>query len=245
MAGTPVKKQSKKGKTRWSIEVCVNGHRKKNSTFKTKNEALTWAINYEASLTKNGGLVAGMTFGEAMERYADEVSPSKGGAVWEIKRIKMFRRTELARIPLMNLTLEHGLRHRDERLKVVKPNTVIREFNLLKVILRKAVEWKWLDEYPWDAFRNPKAGLPRDRVIADSEIIALQKASGLDKEHGPINKTQEVVVMLKLAVATAMRKGEILAMRWQDIDLEMRSVHLPVTKTGVPRDVPLSSGNYS
>lgn len=37
-----------------------------------------------------------------------------------------------------------------------------------------------------------------------------------------------------------MRRGEIVAMRWEDIDFETQTLHIPITKTGDSRDIPLS-----
>jgi integrase len=39
-----------------------------------------------------------------------------------------------------------------------------------------------------------------------------------------------------------MRRGELLAIKWRHVDLERRTVHLPHTKTGQPRTVPLTDG---
>ncbi|MHB0984927.1 MAG: site-specific integrase [Sulfuricella sp.] len=44
-----------------------------------------------------------------------------------------------------------------------------------------------------------------------------------------------------LALETAMRRGEILALRWEHADLKRRVLHLPETKNGSSRDVPLST----
>ncbi|QOH35213.1 phage integrase family protein [Burkholderia cepacia] len=38
-----------------------------------------------------------------------------------------------------------------------------------------------------------------------------------------------------------MRRGEIVALRWENVDLKRRVAHLPATKNGSARDVPLSS----
>lgn len=46
--------------------------------------------------------------------------------------------------------------------------------------------------------------------------------------------------LVELALETAMRRGELLALRWQ-IDLDRRVAHLSVTKNGEARSVPLSS----
>lgn len=50
-------------------------------------------------------------------------------------------------------------------------------------------------------------------------------------------KMQAVVTM---ALATAMRRGELAAMRWRDINVKARTLHIPATKTGQPRTMPLS-----
>ena len=38
-----------------------------------------------------------------------------------------------------------------------------------------------------------------------------------------------------------MRRGEILGITWECVDFDSRTVHLPITKNGSSRDVPLSS----
>ena len=43
-----------------------------------------------------------------------------------------------------------------------------------------------------------------------------------------------------LAIETAMRRGEILGLRWEHIDLDKKTVFLPMTKNGSSRWVPLS-----
>lgn len=47
--------------------------------------------------------------------------------------------------------------------------------------------------------------------------------------------------MVRLALATAMRRGELLRLRWENIDLQRRTAFLPQTKNGDPRTVPLST----
>lgn len=47
--------------------------------------------------------------------------------------------------------------------------------------------------------------------------------------------------IMRLALETAMRRGELVALRWENIDLEDRVATLRDTKNGDRRDVPLSS----
>ena len=53
--------------------------------------------------------------------------------------------------------------------------------------------------------------------------------------------TSRVGSALLFAIETAMRVGEIVDVTWDQVDLDRRAVHIPKTKNGSPRDVPLSS----
>ena len=43
------------------------------------------------------------------------------------------------------------------------------------------------------------------------------------------------------SIETGMRRGELLSTRWEDVYIDIRTIHLPITKNGSSRDVPLSS----
>jgi integrase len=47
--------------------------------------------------------------------------------------------------------------------------------------------------------------------------------------------------IVRFAIATGMRRGEILAMKWQHINLADRSLLIPLTKTGHSRIIPLAN----
>jgi integrase len=49
-----------------------------------------------------------------------------------------------------------------------------------------------------------------------------------------------MVPLVKLALETAMRRGELLALQWEHIDLSVQTALLPMTKNGTARVVPLS-----
>ena len=46
--------------------------------------------------------------------------------------------------------------------------------------------------------------------------------------------------LIVLAIETAMRRGEMLDLQWQHVDLVRCVAHLPLTKNGDSRDIPLS-----
>ncbi|MDW9227037.1 phage integrase family protein [Burkholderia cepacia] len=88
--------------------------------------------------------------------------------------------------------------------------------------------------------RRPTEPEPRKRRITDAEIGLLLERLGYQDDETPATKSARIGAMLVFAIETAMRAGEIEGMMWDAVDLKKRYVHLPRTKTGVARDVPLS-----
>src|SRR5215831_3385811 len=72
----------------------------------------------------------------------------------------------------------------------------------------------------------------RDRVLTDRELAAIWKALP-DSDYGAI---------VRLLILTGQRREEIGALRWSEVDLEVREIALPAarTKNHRPHDVPLS-----
>src|SRR5690606_10472942 len=46
---------------------------------------------------------------------------------------------------------------------------------------------------------------------------------------------------LLMALFTGMRRGELATLRWENVDLKVRTLHLPKTKNGDPLNLPLSA----
>ena len=81
--------------------------------------------------------------------------------------------------------------------------------------------------------RKPVPPQGRTRRLQDGEEVRLlEAAKAYGGEIGPI---------IAWAIETAMRRGEIAAMRWEHLDKKARVLLIPETKTGTPRRVPLSS----
>ncbi|WP_211228131.1 site-specific integrase [Azovibrio restrictus] len=88
--------------------------------------------------------------------------------------------------------------------------------------------------------RKPKAPLPRDRRISQLEIDKLLLAFGYIQGQPPRATTARVGAAFLFAIETAMRAGEICSLQWANIEGPV--AHLPITKNGFPRSVPLSPG---
>ncbi len=126
-------------------------------------------------------------------------------------------------------------RYRDERLKVVRAQTVQHELHVLRHMFEIAIkEWGIpLTNNPVAMITPPKIARPRDRRLRPGEEERLLAAC---REYGGV--IHDVVTF---AIETAMRGGEIAAMRWLNVNLRNRTVYLETTKNGESRIVPLSS----
>lgn len=111
--------------------------------------------------------------------------------------------------------------------------TIRRDLALIGSIFTAAIRWGWVDTSPVTQLnkRSLKESSPRTRFLTREEFVRLSNAASDDLK--PI---------LALAVETGLRKEELLGLTLTSIDLRRRELRLTVTKTGRPRQVPLSSG---
>jgi integrase len=206
-------------------------------TFNTKADALKWARNVESQLDL-GILAPKQTMPRLMPmvmRYVEEVTPTKKGESQERYRANQFRKSKLADMPLDKITGEVVAQYRDDRLKEVSANTVRLELAYLSVVFEQCCkEWGIAVSNPVRQIRMPKPGKPRQRRLEAGEEEALLAACKNSRAY----YLHSFVV---LAIETGMRSGEMLAMRWEHVNLTTRTVFLPDTKNGDPRTVPLST----
>ncbi len=226
-----------------------------SETFRTKAEASAWAAQREAEIDGGKiGRIPDRSFGELLRRYLNEVTPSHGAAHWEgvqIRRLLGESKTStpdpLIHVRLPDLAPPHFTAWRDRRLATVKPGTVLRERNLLSAICTTAVkEWRWLRDNPLKDAPMPKEPVPRSRRIKPEEIEAILLSCGYERAQVPQTKQARVGAAWLFAIETAMRAGEICALRWSDIDVKARVAHVRAVeqgakKTGRSRVVPLST----
>ena len=221
----------------WQGLVKKKGYGQISRTFDTKAEAEVWARQLEAEMDR-GVFVSraeaeNTTLSEALDRYEREIIPGKKGAKQESMRIRIWKRTPLAKRSLASLQGKDVASYRDARLKEVAPNTVRHELAVLSHVFTIAVkEWGMAGLLnPVMQIRAPKMPPGRDRRLLPGEMDRILAAS-----ESPV-----LPDLARFAVETAMRQGEIAGMTWPMVDLKKRTVTLPETKNGEKRIVPLST----
>jgi integrase len=176
-----------------------------------------------------------MTVEELLKRYLVNVTPTKRSAHSESWRVSKMLKASISGLVLADIQPSHVAAYRDWRLETVKPGTVRRELSLLRTAIEVARrEWGVdLRNNPVDGVRRPVARDARDRRVSADEWRRLESALRL-------TRNREVEPFIRLALETALRRGELLALHWRHIDLERRVALIPDTKTGQPRTIPLS-----
>lgn len=235
-----------------TIEKRANGHYRArvrkgqtniSETFRLKAEAVAWAAKMESDIAAGKrGAAPNRTFGELLRRYINEVIPGKRGARPDALRMERIARDEnLTGVMLADLGPEHFATWRDRRLTEVTENSVRREWSSLSHACAIAVRvWRWLPENPLSKLDRPKQPPARTRRVTGEDIERLALATGYLHDGPAETQMSRVGAAMLFAIETAMRAGEICNLTWEYVDFGRRLAHLPVTKNGYPRDVPLS-----
>ncbi len=221
---------------KWQARVHRKDHSPVVKSFNTKANAVKWARHTESQLDL-GTLAPKKAMPpliRIVERYLSEVTPTKKGAAQELNRGRQIARTSLGSMQLDKITSEVVSKYRDGRLRGVSNNTVRLELAFISVVFEQcAKEWGYKVSNPIKQIRIPKPGKPRQRRLRPGEeeaLLAACAASSATYLHS----------LVVLAIETGVRFGEVTSITWDNVDLKARTIHLPDTKNGHPRTVPLS-----
>lgn len=149
------------------------------------------------------------TLGDVIAGYLVEVTPTMKGVTEDTIRLKAIMRKPIAVWGMASLRAACIAAYWDERLKEVSAGTVIRELAYLSAIINHARrEWDIKVPNPVQMVRKPQSPQARSRVLADEEVSKLLQV--LEPTGRRSHWTKPVV---QLALATAMRRGELLSSR--------------------------------
>lgn len=226
---------------KWQARVQIQGHAVRSKTFINKVDAERWAKQIEVEMQKgsytNLILAERTTFAEIIERYIVEVLPTMRGGKADFIRLKALARRPIAKLNMVALTPQKIAQHRDERLKEIAPATVIRELSYFSSIITYArKEWGININNPVALVVRPKNPQGRSRILDTLETNALFEAL---RPTG--RRSIWMLPLVRLALETAMRRSELLGLRWEHVDLRRRTIFLQLTKNGTSRTVPLST----
>ncbi len=225
----------------WQAIVRRKGHPSQTKTFRAKRDAETWARGIESEMDRgvwrDTSAAERTTLKECLDRYSQEIIPTKKGdgrrelgflRQWQARPIAC---RFMAAIDGQDVTT--SIKEMEAEGKAA--NTIRLHLALLSHLFEIArKEWRMASlTNPVELVRKPRLPQGRERRLVDDEETRLLPACQ--------SVNPELAGIVRFAIETAMRQGEIIGMTWSMVDMKRRVVRLPDTKNWLARDVPLSS----
>ncbi len=242
-----------RGPYQWEARVRVKGQPTVCKTFTVKADAERWARQIQAELERGTYLprrtAEVTTIADLAKKFELDYAPHHyRGSAWKFKLARV--REKLGKYTLASLTPREIAEYRDQRLSEpdsrykkdldtaprVSPATARGEIDLLSKLLgyaQKELGITLPNGNPVLGVRKPGNSKGRERRLSPQERTALLEECGKSQ-----NRWLRPAV--ELALETAMRQGELLALRWEHVDLRAGVAVLPMTKNGESRAVPLT-----
>ena len=245
----------------YRAQVRVKGRPTKSETFPNKKEAEKWANGLESAIRENRHhphLAGGKkTFSDVVERYVttviNDAKPADKRArelhlAWFAKQFLGLTLAEVtpdrvaeARDKLGAETFVRGKHERNDdgtlKEKAKKYHrsgaTINRYLATLSHMLNVAKkEWRLIDRNPVADIAKKKEGRGRTCFLSDAErekLLEVCAASGWPQLH----------TLVVLAISTGARRGELITLKWDAVDLRAGKAIVTETKNGEARTLPL------
>lgn len=235
------------GTISYRAKIRLRGSPVITATFKRKSDAKRWLAKTESEIREGRHFKASEakkhTLGEMVDRYIKDVIPRKpqnqtylnnqvAQLQWWKDKLGDYLLSDMS-AALIAEKRDELLREQTCRGKLRNPATVVRYMAALSHAFSMAVkEWGWLEDSPIRKVNKPKESKGRVRYLNDQERSTLLEVC---RQH----KNPFLYPIVVLALSTGMRQGEIMQLKWQDVDLNRNRITLHKTKNGDRRVVPL------
>jgi integrase len=219
----------------WQAKVRRKGYPRQSKTFEKYADAEVWARGIENAMDR--GIFQDRTLAEEtlltdlIKQFKTEFAPNHykkredEKEAWrsQCKRLD----DELGKYSLAALDQKLLAKYRDDRLKVVSGSTVRKEIFMLSKILGFAeheCEITLPRGNPTKKLRKPSEGKGRERRLSSDELAKLL---------GQCKASRNIYLLpaVELAIETAMRQGELLALTWKNVDLNSGLAIIEKSKT--------------
>lgn len=226
----------------WYFDFRLKGKRHRGFAGKTKEQARNRLTKLRAELLDVAwGFKKPPAEDVTFEKFADEFleiycKPNKRS--WQqdeltLEGLKAFFKGRTLRSIgpklIEKFKAERSIEESKTTGNTVSPATVNRALALLKTLFSKAVEWDKLETSPAARVKKLKEPPIREWILTKDETRRLIEAA-----------SPELKPVLVVALGTGMRKGEILALKWKDLDLVRGIITVSMSKSCKARKIPMS-----
>jgi integrase len=226
-------------RTSYRVQVRRRGFPPITATFERKTDADKWAKATESDMDRRRYFpqheAERHTLAALVDRQLEAVKLDRPHDYERQRAILGWWKAKLGDYTLATITPELLGRHRDDlqTREGLAPGTVNRYLSALSKAFSNAVkEWHWIQDNPLARVSKKTEPQGRVRYLSDDERARLLEACRASER-------KELYLIVLLALTTGMRRGELLGLRWQDVDLERGMAVLHNTKNGDRRSVPI------
>jgi integrase len=222
---------------RFEAIIRRRGHARMARTFATRRLAEQWARQTESAVESGDIIGAGRyTLADAIDRFLTDPDRRKAVLSRYDVAVLAWWRAELGHRRLASLGRADFISARDklraapsrqgERLA---PGTVNRRMSAISAVLTRAMAWDWIARNP---ARVPRVteGSGRERLLTPAEMARILDACGDSKEPA-------LLAFVVAAASSGARAGELVALRWRDLDLEAGIARVLRSKNGSRRAI--------
>ena len=239
------KRTNPDGAQSYRVKVRLKGYPIQTATFRRLTDAKKWATHTESAIQEGRHFKTAEakkhTFAEMVDRYVKDVLPTKPKQAAKQSQQLGWWKDRLGGHLLSDITPALIVQYRDElgsgetcRGTKRSPATVVRYMAALSHAFTIAVnEWQWLEDSPMRKVKKPKESRGRVRFLDDDERARLLQAC---KE----SSNEWLYMCVVLALSTGMRRGELMGLKWRDINLKAGYLILHETKNDERRRIPLA-----
>jgi integrase len=168
-----------------------------------------------------------ITFAAFAERFESEFLPGRNLKPSTLVDYELTLRVHLrpyfGALKLAAIEPEHVDAYIAAKTKTLSPKTVTNHLALLGVMFKVARRWRLVTTNVVEQVDRPRLDSPEMNVLSEAEIARLLTAYReleLDPPEGTLAQWWALVGRLvTLALTTALRRGELLALRWRDVEL--------------------------
>jgi integrase len=235
---------SSDGKKKYRALVRLKGFPPQSATFERKTDARKWAQDTESAIRDGRYFKTAEakkhTVTELIDRYSKSVLPTKPkNSQNQIIHLRWWK-NKIGYYFLSDITSSVISQCRDDLLdedirggKKRSPATVSRYMTTMSYVMNIALkEWEWIELNPFSRVKKPKEPRGRVRFLDNDERERLLDAC-------KTSNSKDLYPIVVLAISTGMRQGEILNLKWKDIDFSRCQLVLHETKNNERRAVPI------
>ena len=226
--------------SKFQAQIRRQGFPDTTKTFHQMKDAKEWARLTEIKLDRHElapdrKQLNHITLADLITRYRDEVLPNKKSREIETIVLNAFLRCDICQKTLSELNVADFATYRDKRLQDIKPISLKRQLAPIQNMFELAMgEWGIpMKENPLAKLTLKATDNKRERRLKDGEYDKLIQAARTRQ-----NPYVEKVIIF--AIETAMRRGEILSLHWDQVDLKRLSATILESKNGHVRTIPLT-----